>query len=493
MQQINTYNTTEGIIDLHNHTNYSASNEDYMKLNLFPKDLLEETLNFSNKFNCPVTFSTTDHNNILGTKEIYNIINNNPEKYKKINYITGCEFSVSCVSLGNYKNYNKETKSVFHSLHLLGYNFNVNDKTLNYYSKLKSIGEGEYFCKYNIHYPLGAIVIAGKKFLNNQGYKFPLSYFTNFELIKSSRGSKKNFIENVKNFCTYCKNNFSIKEKIIEDMSLYLLGLPKDYFSKKKKSKHFNINEEDIDYYNVVSNSKLDIMEMMSIIENAGGVSVLAHPNLIRLHETFLKNSKKYAKNQFYRFIPKKRKKDEINLNDFISQNIKIKAEMFDYIINTLANKANDPVTNKKLNGIVGLELLHSSNMSKEYFEILCDLAEKYNLYTTGGSDKHGDYFKNTLSIGQIMPLNIEEKFTKKDIKQVIFSIKNCKFIEDILNKRKLERKSGNNDIKILVKTPRRVSVFDLDTIKKFVKKFSRSNFHYLFNKSKNQENEQNF
>lgn len=492
MQQINIYNTSEGIIDLHTHTNYSFSNEDYMKLNLFPKDLLKEVLNFSNKYNCPVTFSTTDHNSILGTKEIYNIIKSTPEKYKNINYITGCEFSVSCVSLGNYKNKNKETKSVFHSIHLLGYNFDVNDETLNYYSKLKSIEEGEYYNHNNTRYPFGTIVIAGKKFLNEQGYKFPLSYFTNFELTKSFGDSKKTFIENVKRFCNFCETKLSVNEKVVKETLLHLLGLPKDYLYKIKKFKKFRIREEDIDCHNVISNSKLDVMEMMSIIENAGGVSVLAHPHLIRLHETFIKNSKK-IKSQYNKFIPLNIGKNMPNLNELIDKNIKIKSEMLNYIVDTLANNAIDPVTNKKLKGIVGLELLHSSNMTKEYFGGLCDLAEQYNLYMTGGSDKHGDYFKNTLSIGQIMPLNIESQFTKKDIEQVIFSIKNCKFIEDILNKRKLERKNGNSDIKLLIKTPRRASVFDLDTIKKFVKKFSKSDFSYLVNKSKNQVNEQNF
>ncbi|MDD4110707.1 MAG: hypothetical protein PHS54_04055, partial [Clostridia bacterium] len=461
---------------------------------IFPRDLLKEALDYSNKYDCPVTFSTTDHNSILGTKEICDIINNNPEKYKKINYITGCEFSVSCESLGTYKNYNKETKTIFHSFHLLGYNFDVNDKVINYYSTLKSLSSGDYFSTDNARHSFGSIVLAGKKFLNRKEYDFPLSHFTDFKLIKGLGDSKEAFIENINKFYNFCKDNFSIKESVMNDMFLHLLGLPNDYFSKMKikKSKHVRINREDVRYCNVIHNCKIDVMEMMSIIENAGGVSVLAHPYLIRLHEAFIRNSKIYAKNKFYKYIPLEiTELETMGMNNFISENVRKKSEMVEYVVKSLTDNAIDPITRKKLKGIVGLEILHSANMTKESFDIFTDMVEKYNLYATGGSDKHGDYYKSIFSVGQVMPLSIENKFTKKEIPQAIFSINSCKFVDDLLEKRKLSRRPGNNEIELLIKTPRRVNIFDFETTKKFIKKFSRSEFNYLLKYQNSKEIEQ--
>lgn len=456
--EINTYNTTEGLIDLHIHTNYSSNKNEFMNMDLYPEDLLSEIKEYTDKFGCHSAFAITDHDNILGAKEVYKIIKNAPEKYKNITFIPGCEFYVTCESLGICE---QRDKSILHSMHLLGYNFNINDKVLNYYSNIKSIKPGDYFVFCNDYYPYGSIIIAGKNFLNKNGSNFSLSDFLDFEL---KTGNEHLYVENVNRFYDYCETKLKVKKETLDSLYNNLLGLSENYFYKRKK----RLDPKDVDPINTIMNNKLDVMEIMSIIENAGGVSVLAHPNLIRLNDFYTSN-----KNDYYDFVP-----DKVNVIDFITfQNfvdaqLQSKKNILNHVVRSLVERAYDPNTGKKLKGLMGIELLHSTNIQQNFFSILTNLLEKYNLYATGGSDKHGSYNKEILSIGQIMPSKIEEVFPKLDKTKATFSIFGCKFVDDIIEKNKLTRKYGNHQIDMLAKTSKNFEIFDYRNIKRFVKEY---------------------
>jgi hypothetical protein len=468
----NTFNTTEGLIDLHIHTNYSSNTEEYMNLGLYPKDLLREIKGYTDKFGCHASFSITDHDNIKGAKEIFEIIKNDPEKYKDITFVTGCEFTVSCESL----RMEESNKVVLDSMHLLGYNFDVNDKVLNFYSNMKSLEKGKYFSYGNACVPYGNIIIAGKNYLNKAGLKFSLSDFIDFQL---KTGEDNLYIENVNRFYDYCENKLTVDKPILDRLYIHLLGLTKNFPNKEK------ITLNDVNPINIFINNKIDVKEMIGIIENAGGVAVLAHPNILRLSKYYYESKKEAPL-----FIaPHVTVKDKYSLQKFIDSKVKAKKNFLEYIVKNLTQDVVDPITGEKLKGLVGLELLHSTGIEQNFFSVLTDLVEKYNLYATGGSDKHGNYkdYKNhkkeLIAIGEIMPSSVEEIFPKLDKKKALFTIFGCKFIDDITENRELERKYGNYQIDMLSRTPHKFGIFDYANIKRFVQKYGIQDYGKILKK----------
>lgn len=476
--EINTFNTTEGIIDLHIHSDYSYSQDEYMKTGVKPLELLKEIKEFSDKFGGQSVFSLTDHDNSLGAKEIVEKISSNPEAYKKVKFISGIEFSVCCESIGTYsKTENdkifKEEKSIVNDIHLLGYNYDVNDPTINYYSKLNSLNFTDTFNYNGCRYPYGKIVLAGMNYLNRLGYPIALKEFLDFKI---ERGfiEKQAFLKNVNNFCLYCYKKLNLDKEKIKKMRFFLLGInPKKLFKEKKTSE---VSAEDVDFKNVI-NAKLDIMEAMSIIEKAGGVTVLAHPNNIELSPEYVNLFKKSDEKGF---ITEKSKKRFISktFQDYVKKETDAKKKLLDFILKKLVLEAYDPATGEKLQGLIGIEVLHRANMFIDYFSILTELGEKYNLYSTGGSDRHGSLKKNVFSIGQIMPNFIEKKFPKSDMRKPMFSIYGCTFIDDILEGNALERKSGNEYIEILAKKKDKLAIFDYFNVKRFISTYAKIDYY---------------
>ena len=115
-------------IDLHIHTEYSRK-EAVRETVLGLLDRLEAMAEKAGK---PVVFSITDHESILGCIEAYELIKNNPEKYKMLIFIPGIELSTSLKSLG----LEEDGSSIYKHLHLLGYGYNLDDPELLNFSKL---------------------------------------------------------------------------------------------------------------------------------------------------------------------------------------------------------------------------------------------------------------------------------------------------------------------------------------------------------------------
>ncbi len=342
---------------------------------------------------------------------------------------------------------------------------------------------GNTFFYENKRYPLGGIVLAGKKFLNQKGYKLPLSSFTGFELPKSMKDDKSRFVNVVQSFTDFCRYSIKVNESDLRKMYNFLLGLPEDF------KKYEILNKSSVNFGNVVENSKLDVEEMMAIIQDAGGVSVLAHPNFIRYHPKYIE----YRLNRKIddEFLPILKKFDQKftmgNFNMYTKKEIDKKRDILEYVIAKLTDYARDPISGRKLSGIVGIEALHSANIYKGYFSVVTDLAESYNLYITGGSDKHGSLSDHengkVLSLGQVMPLVVEDIFPKLDKNKSMFSIFSCKFVEDILNNEFLRRKPGNTEVELLAVTPKKVEIFDYNNIKRFVEKYGNHYFYSVLNK----------
>ena len=133
--------TTEGFVDLHNHTDRGYCEFEH-GVQVTPLQLLEEMYEYSEKYNKPITFSITDHNNTEANNEIMTVIAQNPEKYKNINYIPGVEYSCSADSLGVCYGKNRSGEVVEkpiikgNRIHMLAYGMDSNDPDIVYLNTL---------------------------------------------------------------------------------------------------------------------------------------------------------------------------------------------------------------------------------------------------------------------------------------------------------------------------------------------------------------------
>ena len=82
-------------VSLHTHSNYSdgkATPEEFLECARKYADKVAK-LNKNDRLP-PFTIALTDHDSVEGTKVIIKLISQNPEKYKNLKFIAGCEFSV---------------------------------------------------------------------------------------------------------------------------------------------------------------------------------------------------------------------------------------------------------------------------------------------------------------------------------------------------------------------------------------------------------------
>lgn len=77
----------------------------------------------------PFTIALTDHNNIEGAKEILSLIAKNPDKYKNLKFVVGCEFMFM----------DKDSTFEFPAFEAIGLGFNPFDPEIN--KRLKSMND----------------------------------------------------------------------------------------------------------------------------------------------------------------------------------------------------------------------------------------------------------------------------------------------------------------------------------------------------------------
>lgn len=82
-------------VSLHTHSNFSdgkATPEEFIEC---ARKYADKVAKLKKKDDLPpFTIALTDHDNVDGTKEIIKLIAKNPEKYKNLKFVAGCEFSV---------------------------------------------------------------------------------------------------------------------------------------------------------------------------------------------------------------------------------------------------------------------------------------------------------------------------------------------------------------------------------------------------------------
>lgn len=370
LQFYNKILSKKGFVDLHNHTNDSYG-EEMDKMNLSPEELLESVYEYTQLNSCPATFALTDHNSIEGDQKIDLLIKSNPKKYENINFIPGAEFTCSAGSLGTITNNLGHVKNIFKNFHMLAYGFNPYDEDLAFLCKLHSTRRQNTITLTTnngvIKISAGAYVLAIKNILKDYGINLTLNEFKDVNL-NTDGIDEHHYI----NYLIKYIEKFSLPEMIKKDIFYQLSNR------------------------NMITLGRLDCMEVMEIVQNAGGYCVLAHPCLLKLG-SWSKEDPAKTEETF------KTKLSNVGIN--FGENSSIRTLAFQYCAYILKNEARNPVTGKRLTGIVGIETLHSTVREPLLLKKLVQTARDNSLYITGGSDSHGNLIQAEY-LGKFLPID---------------------------------------------------------------------------------------
>ena len=435
MKLLNRATSQQGFIDLHNHTD-SGFGWERGHMNLTPLQYLEEVRQYVEKFpDASVSFSITDHNNTDSNLKIIEKIKENPEKYSKINYIPGCEYTVSCDSIGHCYDKDGNPKPIVadNKLHMLAYGMDLEDPTLKYLNTLMDTSK-KYVREYITEYKpekFGNIIFATKAWLKQRNMDIEIGEF---------------------------KDDCQLQDTFDNTVAVVDKFLRKRFNFNKEEMKDWNdfVNNQD----NILKYTKADVQEVMSIVENAGGYCVLAHPLYVGQSQDFQHindEDNKDPRNDKFRDMPFN---DEIYKNlstnyskyqklpeDFKTKNLKSMENYYDYIYRTLSVNAENPITHKKLNGIIGHELMHTANQKNPFrFNIIKNIGDKYGLYCTAGSDSHGHMRENVIPSRVVGP-QVYNYDAKTDYLTSAYAITRCDFVNDYIDSQKtgkrLQRQEG--------------------------------------------------
>lgn len=426
MKLLNRITSQQGFIDLHNHTDYSFGWEMGL-MHWSPLNYLEEARQYAEKFNKPVTFAITDHNNINANRKIMAEIAKNPEKYSKINYIPGCEYTVSCDSIGHCYDKEGNQKPIVsdNRIHMLAYGMDLENPTIKYLNTLMSTSKKyvrEYVTKYK-PVKFGNIIFATKAWLKQKNMDIEIAEF------QDDCQLQETFDKTVDKVDVFLRKRFNFSEEEMQEWNKF-------------------VNNQD----NIIKYTKADVMEVMSIVEKAGGYTVLAHPVYAGPSEDFQhiddpdnkdprnKGMRNFAFDDIsYKRLPE----------DLKQRNLRKMENYYDYIYRTLTIHAKNPITGEKLNGIIGHELMHSANQKNQYkFDVMMKTGDKYGLYCTGGSDSHG-YLNKYVIPSRVVGSQVQKYDTNYDSTTSAYALIKCKFAEDFIKAQKtgerLQREVGRD------------------------------------------------
>ena len=283
---INPYKSSEKIIDMHNHTNYSDGD-------LSPQELIRLAIDKR-----VGTLAITDHDTIEGVKKI-----NRNEKLivdSGIEIVNGIELST------------KTNKGV---MHILGYGIDLNNQELN--RKMIELKDNS----------IDSVLSIMEQIKRDYGIRF--SYEDIKELVNANHNLGR---PDLAKLCV--KYGYAATSQ--EAFSKYLI----DAYNKTRQISKY-----------------LQYQECLELINNSGGIPVLAHPKTLELSE----------------------KEFLITLKDMIDC------------------------------GLKGIEVYHSSH-SREEMSYYLEIANRYNLLVSGGSDFHGKTIKPNIELGTGKDNNIKIK-----------------------------------------------------------------------------------
>ena len=327
----------KGLIDLHIHSTYSKEG-----ITTEPSDIIELAI-----IKGVETLAITDHNTTMGCIQALKYIEKNPELCEDLNFITGIEISCDTTSVMSFRDENDHLRSsLAGGVHILGYGIDPYHQGFIDMARFYATDTGKR-------------TLALYKYIK-RFYGITLDKDNLFKIVKDTEEQLQTkdddpdlILESVlvralttgRNAPLGRKNQYEnfYKNIIKRDKQTY-----EDYMYRLKKT--FNSVNGELDEV-----AKQDIYEMMALIEDSGGVAVIAHPT-------------------FYR--PKR----ELAVADF---------EILREFVDKVTSHYNEQ-TGEFMRGIVGIELLHGSSFDDQFrFKFYDNLIKQKGLYITGGSDSH--------------------------------------------------------------------------------------------------------
>lgn len=382
---------------------------------LASKSIRTELINNINN-NTKCTISITDHQSIEGSREALELIAKDPEKYSAINFITGIEVNAGlrCISK------NEEGYSAFKKCHALAYNYDINDDTFNAYSKLynftipkvfkihkrelthkevvrkdrktgemksvlKSVFE-DVVTEKEVNMGIGKMVIFAKKkiadFTNDVIPMEKLTYLTNLTSLEQ------------------------VKNVFMQDVIKKYPNLTKEQINKIDSCFDFTQNGNDL----AVQGSKWELNEYMDAIKKAGGQFSIAHPYSIKRKRTetqdkkvvdeFIDTLKRVTKDENFElykdleFFDKESIRENISAVNVLSNKRYSADEIYKLYIDFTYSKDIQEFVERiidiRKDNDFGFEIFNKLNINGAKGKVLYDVAKKYDLYLTGGSDHHG-------------------------------------------------------------------------------------------------------
>ena len=304
----------KGLIDLHIHTTYSKEG-----ITTEPSAIIELAI-----IKGVETLAITDHNTTMGCIQALKYIEKNPELCEDLNFITGIEISCDTTSVMSFRDEKDHLRSsLAGGVHILGYGIDPYHQGYIDMARFYATDTGKR-------------TLAMYKYIK-RFYGISLDKDTLFSIVQDTEAqlSAKEIDEDTildgflvralttgRNAPLGRKNQYEnfYKNIIRRDKVTY-----NDYIYRLKKT--FNAVNSELDEV-----AKQDIFEMIALIEDSGGVAVIAHP-------------------AFYR--PKR----ELSVADF---------EILSRFVDVVTSHTNSE-TGEFMRGVVGIELLHGSSFDDQF------------------------------------------------------------------------------------------------------------------------------
>ncbi|MBQ9786300.1 MAG: hypothetical protein IJW25_02415, partial [Clostridia bacterium] len=359
-------------IDMHLHSSYS--DEDLCDES--PAHILSKVQSYMDKYNsvyggnAKCLVSIADHNSILASKVCAQLKKSG--KFPNVDVISGCEFTIDLKEINQALNLDKG----FTRCHLLGYNFNPEDKELIAYSKVTHK-------RFSNEDNIGLQICAAKRAIcEKYNTDIPFSEFETLANFKQDQDFFKGFMEIVKN--NLSKKGISYK---VEDLNLITRMYGLDPYRYVEEA---------------TCNGRLKLSEAMKLINNAGGTLSLAHPATLKLHTSaleFLLNKNGLPGNQIASGLPVK--KNRVDIFKLPHEYAEIVLKEFVYYSNQIGGNAK----------IECMEVYNAINNLKRFDKVIISVCKSNNLFATAGSDYHGENFTSHKTIGNVFQQQLQKLY----------------------------------------------------------------------------------
>ncbi len=379
--------------DLHMHSKFS--DEDLCDES--PKHILSKVQGYAEKYidrtgeDLSCVISITDHNSILGS--FYANEELKTGKYPNVKFVPGVEFTVDLCEMNSAY----ASENVYTRCHILGYNYNLNDRELLAYSKIAHMA----FSKED---NIGLQICASRRAVcEHFGIYIPFSTFVPLTKLNQNQNFKKEFIKIINKYFT--ENNLEFdREEIDTIISPYIEYAPAYKIIEDGKKECTNAVKYISDS---TAFGRIKLTEVVKLIKDAGGDIVIAHPSMLKISLAGCREILSYE-GQTGGLMQDGNNKH--SASEHISL-LSFKSEVAKALLNDFILKF-ERICGYKLDGI---ETFYANNFINRVDIVSATIAKDNGLFETGGSDYHGENFVNHKTIGNHFPYFVQLAYGKEN------------------------------------------------------------------------------